>query len=112
VGGTILMKIMHRKRPLFLPLYDTRVYACYCGTGAQYPIKESPHRPWADFLRLLGDAMARDLDEQPDTWKTLMECAPDDVSVLRVLDVVAWNLVGKSGVYTPEPAALSDGPEQ
>ncbi|MBQ0911014.1 DUF6308 family protein [Streptomyces sp. RM99] len=102
VGGTILMKIMHRKRPLFLPLYDTQVYACYCGPGARYPIKKSPQRTWAQFLRLLGDAMARDLDEQPDTWKTLMGCAPDGVSVLRVLDVVAWNLGGD-----PESIQLS-----
>ncbi|MFF4690489.1 DUF6308 family protein [Streptomyces sp. NPDC001307] len=112
VGGTILMKIMHRKRPLFLPLYDTQVYACYCGPGAQYPIKNAPQRTWAEFLRLLGDAVARDLDEQPDTWKTLMRCAPDDVSVLRVLDVVAWNLGGGLRMHTPEPADLSDGAEQ
>ncbi|MER7805422.1 DUF6308 family protein [Streptomyces parvulus] len=96
------MKIMHRKRPLFLPLYDTQVYACYCGPGARYPIKKSPQRTWAQFLRLLGDAMARDLDEQPDTWKTLMGCAPHGGSVLRVLDVVAWNLGGD-----PESMQLS-----
>ncbi|MFB7596748.1 DUF6308 family protein [Streptomyces sp. NPDC056160] len=104
VGGTILMKIMHRKRPLFLPLYDTQVYACYCGPGAQYPIKKSPHRTWAEFFRLLAEAVARDLDEQPETWKTLMRCAPDDMSVLRVLDVVAWNLGGGLRVHTAEPA--------
>ncbi|WP_435191337.1 DUF6308 family protein [Streptomyces sp. bgisy126] len=63
VGGTILMKIMHRKRPLFLPLYDTQVYACYCGSGDQYPIKKSPQRTWTQFFQLLGDAVARDLDE-------------------------------------------------
>lgn len=112
VGGTILMKIMHRKRPLFLPLYDSRVYACYCGSGAQYPIKESSQRTWAEFLQLFGAAVARDLDEQPDTWKTLMGCVPDDVSVLRVLDVVAWNLGGGVGPHSPEPADMSDGPEQ
>jgi hypothetical protein len=112
VGGTILMKIMHRKRPLFLPLYDAQVYACYCGSGTQYPIKTSPRRTWAEFFRLLGDAVAYDLNEQPDTWKTLMGYAPEDVSVLRVVDVVAWNLGAGSGVHTPAPADLSDGPEQ
>lgn len=94
VGGTILMKIMHRKRPLFLPLYDTQIYACYCGLSAQYPIRKFPQRTWAKFLPLLGQAMAHDLNEQPDPWKTLTGAAPDDVSILRVLDVVAWNLGG------------------
>ncbi|MEU5823691.1 DUF6308 family protein [Streptomyces sp. NPDC047803] len=92
VGGTTLMKIMHRKRPLFLPLYDSRVYACYCGPGIPYPIQHSSGRTWAQLFPLLGEAMARDLDDQPDTWKVLKESVPDDVSVLRVLDVVAWSL--------------------
>ncbi|MFF7473683.1 DUF6308 family protein [Streptomyces sp. NPDC008092] len=75
-------------------------------------MKKSPRRTWAEFLRLLGEAMARDLDEQPDTWKTLMGCVPDDVSVLRVLDVVAWNRGGRTGEHTSEPADLSDNPEK
>ncbi|MGW8635245.1 DUF6308 family protein [Streptomyces sp. NPDC055793] len=113
VGGTILMKVLHRKRPLFVPLYDTRVYACYCGPSAHYPIKKSPQRTWSQFLRLLGEAVARDLDEQPDTWKALMKCAPDDVSLLRVLDVVAWNRGGGTETRTPdEPTDLCAGPEQ
>ncbi|MGW1670629.1 DUF6308 family protein [Streptomyces sp. NPDC002324] len=112
VGGTILMKIMHRKRPLFLPLYDTQVYACYCGPGARYPIKKSPQRTWAEFFPLLGDAVARDLDGQPDAWKALLSWAPHDVSVLRILDVVAWNLGGGRGMHTPESIDLIDDPEQ
>nr|BFD84257.1 hypothetical protein StreXyl84_36580 [Streptomyces sp. Xyl84] len=108
VGGTILMKIMHRKRPLFLPLYDTRVYACYCGPGARYPVEESSRRTWAEFLRLLGEAMARDLVEQPGTWKMLTECAPNDVSVLRVLDVIAWNLGRRRGGIPARRSRSSD----
>jgi hypothetical protein len=103
VGGTILMKIMHRKRPLFLPLYDTQVFACYCGPGDAYPLKREPDRPWAKFLQVFGEAVARDLDEQPDAWRELAEAAPDDVAVLRVLDVVAWRLGG--GV----PSETDDG---
>lgn len=94
VGGTILMKVMHRKRPLFLPLYDTRVFACYCGSGDAYPLKRVPGRSWADFLQVFGEAVARDLDEQPDVWRELAEAVPGNVAVLRVLDVVAWRLGG------------------
>ncbi len=32
-----------------------------------------------------------------------MGCAPDDVSELRVLDVVAWNLGSGTGTHTTEP---------
>jgi hypothetical protein len=92
VGGTILMKIMHRKRPLLVPLYDTKVYDCYCGTTADYPIHPDPKRTWAEFFTLLAESMAEDLDSQPAQWKALTSAAPNDVLLLRILDVVAWNL--------------------
>ncbi|MFJ1551949.1 DUF6308 family protein [Streptomyces sp. NPDC088246] len=96
VGGTILMKIMHRKRPLFLPLYDTQVYACYCGTTVDHPIQPVPKRTWAEFFTLLAESMASDLESQPAQWKALAAAAPVDVTLLRVLDVVAWHF-GKPG---------------
>ena len=92
VGGTILMKILHRKRPLFIPLYDTQVYAAYCGTTNGYPLHPNPKRTWAEFFTLLAESMAKDIDSQPEQWKSLASVAPDDVTLLRILDVVAWNL--------------------
>jgi hypothetical protein len=91
VRGTILMKILPRKRPLFLPLYDTQVFATYCGTG-DHPLRPDSKRSWAQFFPLLAEAMVRDLDSQPDRWKVLAELVPGDVSLLRILDVVAWRL--------------------
>lgn len=92
VGGTTLMKIMHRKRPLFVPLYDTQVYACYCGTSVDYPLHHDPKRTWARFFTLLAEAMAEDLNSQPTQWEALTSAVPSDVTLLRILDVVAWNL--------------------
>ncbi|MFJ5120521.1 DUF6308 family protein [Kitasatospora sp. NPDC088548] len=92
VQGTILMKILHRKRPLFLPLYDTQVYACYCGAAEEFPIKPETGRGWAEFFCRLAEAMAHDLDRQAGQWAVLAAAAPADVSPLRVLDVVAWHL--------------------
>ena len=96
VGGTILMKILHRKRPLFIPLYDTQVYACYCGATGDHPVQPDPKRTWAEFFTLLAESMAEDLGSQPQQWRTLASAAPEDVTLLRILDVVAWNL-GKHG---------------
>ncbi|MFE6865895.1 DUF6308 family protein [Kitasatospora sp. NPDC057692] len=92
VGGTTLMKILHRKRPLFIPLYDTQVYAAYCGTTGNYPLHLDVKRTWAEFFTLLAESMAKDIDSQSEQWMTLASVAPDDVSLLRILDVLAWNL--------------------
>ncbi|OKJ09227.1 DUF6308 family protein [Kitasatospora sp. CB01950] len=93
VGGTTLMKVLHRKRPLFVPLYDSRIDACYRGSAAEHPIKPDRRRSWTEFFALLAEAVAEDLESQPEQWRTIAAAAPEDVSLLRVLDVVAWNRV-------------------
>ncbi|MFG2560058.1 DUF6308 family protein [Streptomyces sp. NPDC048496] len=92
VRGTTLMKILHRKRPHFVPLYDSRVYDCYCGTSGDHPLRPDRKRTWVEFFAVLAEAMVADLDSQPQQWKVIAVNAPEDVSLLRVLDVVAWNL--------------------
>ena len=89
---TTLSKVLHRKRPHFIPLYDKRVKACYLGDGPRYPIQPDGERTWATFAGLLGACMARDLTEQAEDWERLHALVPAGVSPLRVLDVVAWNL--------------------
>ncbi|MFF2205260.1 DUF6308 family protein [Streptomyces sp. NPDC058145] len=102
IGLTKLTKVLHRKRPLFVPLFDQRVKACYYSTRANYPLHPTPGRPEALFFTTLGACMAQDLEEQPEQWKALAAQAPNDVSLLRILDVVAWNLGADSpGSTTP-----------
>jgi hypothetical protein len=92
VKGTILMKTLHRKRPLFVPLYDTKVFACYVGpVKAGFPIPEVSKHSWARFFEQLAESMVRDLTTQRELWGVLARSAPDDVVPLRLLDVVAWN---------------------
>ncbi|WP_037606133.1 DUF6308 family protein [Streptacidiphilus rugosus] len=97
VKGTILMKTLHRKRPLFVPLYDSKVYACYVGPAqAGYPMARDDKRTWACFFTRLAESMIRDLANQPEAWSVLAAAAPADVAPLRLLDVVAWS-AGKGG---------------
>ncbi|GAA2786760.1 hypothetical protein GCM10010521_75570 [Streptomyces rameus] len=99
IGLTKLTKILHRKRPLFIPLFDQQVKACYYSTDANYPMHPTPGRPDAVFFSTLAECMTRDLEEQPEQWEALASQAPGDVSRLRILDVVAWKL----GADSPAP---------
>ncbi|MFJ4513051.1 DUF6308 family protein [Streptomyces sp. NPDC088816] len=93
VGLTKLSKILHRKRPSLIPLYDSKVKACYCGTSSRHPVKPvSNSAPDGLFYAAVATCIARDLADQPDQWKHLKAVAPADVSLLRVFDVVAWEL--------------------
>ena len=88
---TTLLKVLHRKRPSFIPLYDQFVGACYVGTDDHFPVHRDPRRSWRDYAVAIAEAMGADLSSQREAFSTLHERAPQ-VTVLRVLDVVAWNL--------------------
>lgn len=90
VGLTTLTKVLHRKRPLFLPLFDRRVKVCYYGSGDKWPMRPVSGRTTAEFFTRLAECMVDDLDSRPDEWAAVAKEAPADVPLLRVLDVVAW----------------------
>ncbi len=58
--GSILAKVMHRKRPAFVPLYDRFVDYCYRG-ARDAPIPKDRRRSWREFGPLLGSAIRKDL---------------------------------------------------
>ncbi len=58
--GSILAKVMHRKRPAFIPLYDRFVDYCYRGVDTA-PIPKIRERGWREFLPVLGRAIIDDL---------------------------------------------------
>jgi hypothetical protein len=90
VRGTILAKILHRKRPGFIPLYDERIRRCYQDTE-RAPVPPRRGRPWGDFFVALAIAMRKDLVDQQDTWAEIVDLATDPpISQLRALDIVAW----------------------
>ena len=88
--GAILAKVMHRKRPAFIPLYDRFVDYCYRGAD-QAPIAMDRHRTWRQFLPLLGQAIIDDLSTSADFFQEVAALANGPViTPLRALDIVAW----------------------
>ncbi|MFD7161012.1 DUF6308 family protein [Kribbella sp. NPDC059898] len=94
VQGTILAKILHRKRPGLIPLYDERVRRCYqVGQGAPLPVRRG--RPWGEFFVVLAMAMRKDLVDQLAVWTEIANLATGPrISLLRALDIVAWRAGG------------------
>jgi hypothetical protein len=90
VGGTILAKILHRKRPAFIPLYDANVLYCY-RDAPQAHIPHDRNRTWAQFMVLLAQSIRADLRAQPEVWERIAAYAQKPpINRLRALDIIAW----------------------
>lgn len=83
IGRTKATKLMARKRPRLVPIYDVVV-------GEVLGTTLSHHNPIREALRADGGA----LDARLRSVRTLAGL-PDDISALRVLDVISW-MWGKS----------------
>lgn len=104
VGGTTLAKIMHRKRPAFVPLYDRYVHECYVGAHG-FPVPRARSRTWREFIHLLGPAMVDDLQRE-NAWMAevaQLAAGPVPVTTLRVLDIVAWQ-AGRQAYFAGDPS--------
>ncbi len=116
--GSILAKVMHRKRPAFIPLYDRFVDYCYRGADTA-PISKDRHRTWKEFLPMLGTAIIADLTNGRAFFEQVAALADGPViTTLRALDIVAWH-AGRSHIgpaiwaaaspsETTEPAGADD----
>ena len=105
LSGAVLAKVMHRKRPAFVPLYDRHVDHCYRGTPDS-PITRDVKRPWSEFMPLLGAAMIEDLRREADFLAEVVALATKPViTSLRALDIVAWQAGRSSG---PKPGLWSN----
>ena len=106
VGGTVLAKVMHRKRPAFIPLYDERVRTVYQdGDGA--PVPPEPGRTWERFMVRFGEAVRDDLVREHDFYREVAALAPGPpITALRALDIVAW----WAGGSPPQTASGPLGP--
>ncbi|MET3807491.1 hypothetical protein ABIB25_004517 [Nakamurella sp. UYEF19] len=95
--GSILAKVMHRKRPAFIPLYDRFVDYCYRGTD-DAPISRDRKRTWQEFLPMLGQAIITDLRDGREFFAEVAALATRPViTPLRALDIVAWH-AGRSHI--------------
>jgi hypothetical protein len=95
IRGTILSKVLHRKRPAFIPLYDEHVRRCY-QDGVDAPLPTEKGRAWSEFMVRLAMKMRDDINASPLLWKRLRARTPRTplLTVLRCLDIVAWDLGG------------------
>lgn len=109
ISLTKLSKVLHRKRPGLLPLYDRNIRHCYVyAHGA--PVPDTTNRSWTDLSRLWVTAVQHDLTTQLDVWTELagLATAPR-ITPLRALDIVGWHLGGSGATAEwstedPEPS--------
>jgi hypothetical protein len=91
VKGTILSKVLHRKRPDLVPLYDSRIYAGYTADGV---IQRESHREWQGFMAILLRHMRADLQREAMAIDELRDVARTErgaeLTALRILDILVW----------------------
>lgn len=99
VGPATLTKILHRKRPRFVPLWDPQIGLCYRHLSEE----ASPGR----FASALAEGVREDLIADPQTWQALARIADRPaITPLRALGIVAWHL-GAGANAVPEPRATA-----
>ena len=109
--GSILAKVMHRKRPAFIPLYDRFVDYCYRGADGA-PIAKDRKRTWREFLPMLGQAIIDDLTTGKDFFDEVAALATTPpITSLRALDIVAWH-AGRSHIGPAIWAAATPDADQ
>lgn len=90
VRGTIVSKVLHRKRPDLVPLYDSRIDSGYRASGM---IPHDPHRSWVHFMDHICRLMRDDLQREAAAFAELVAFAADrgaDITPLRILDILVW----------------------
>jgi len=90
VRGTIVSKVLHRKRPDLVPLYDSRIFAAHTAPGA---IPRSSDRTWVDFMVLFCRQLRDDIRGNHAEFLALQEAAADTgatVTLLRIHDILVW----------------------
>ena len=95
VKATVLAKVLHRKRPDFIPLYDKQIRRCYSDpfAGAPATIKNPGDLSWAEFMTVIASSIRTDILNSISEWDDLQGSNQGDtkISLLRCFDIVAWN---------------------
>jgi len=93
VGKTKLLKVLHRKRPHLIPLFDENIRRCYSVLGTQL-IPEDKQRSHRDFAKVWLPAVQHDLTSQLHVWDAICAKALPEapISRLRALDIIGWKL--------------------
>ncbi|WP_346922779.1 DUF6308 family protein [Glutamicibacter creatinolyticus] len=102
VGKTKLMKVLHRKRPALIPLFDENVRRCYSVLGTR-PIPPDRQRTHREFARVWLPAFQADFRSQEHFWEEIAALALPEVPItpLRAMDIIAWYLGRKQRKEEP-----------
>jgi hypothetical protein len=90
IRGTVVSKILHRKRPDLVPIYDSRIFEAYTAPGV---LPRTSDRSWQQFMAELCMTMRADLHAEGKAFSELEELAREQdapVTQLRILDVLVW----------------------
>jgi hypothetical protein len=94
VKATTLAKVLHRKRPEFVPLFDRQVRACYFEKRGATAPRLTTHRAesWADYMMNIAGAIRSDILSAQDEWEAVQAAkeGSEPISLLRTFDIVAW----------------------
>jgi hypothetical protein len=94
VRGSLLAKVLHRKRPGLVPLFDSKVQMFYQDDDCIPPTPKEG-RSVREYTGLLVRAMRQDLRDNAEELAALARLVPEDgppVTPLRVLDIVVWTM--------------------
>jgi len=106
---TKLSKILHRKRPGAIPLFDTNIGVCYKELGNPPPVPHVDTRSYVDFTRAWLPAVRADLTSQIHVWEEIVEMAPGPlITPLRALDIVGWHLGASAGRVSGGPVEAAN----
>lgn len=87
-----LAKVLHRKRPELIPLFDEHIRRCYSVLGTP-PVPEMKVRSGRDFCLAWLPALQHDLKSQWTQWQQIADLATKPtISPLRAPDMVGWKL--------------------
>jgi Family of unknown function (DUF6308) len=92
VKGSLIAKVLHRKRPALVPLFDSKVRVFYQHENCVPPASRDG-RSWREYMELLVRAMQHDLRENADEFRRLGSLVPEGsprLTPLRMLDIVVW----------------------
>jgi hypothetical protein len=89
---TTLSKVLHRKRPELLPLFDANIRYCYSECDSA-PVPYEKTRSYAGYRGAWLTALQNDLTTQLPHWEEIAAIAPGPkITPLRALDIIGWEL--------------------
>ena len=90
---TTLTKVLHRKKPELLPLFDLNIRRCYVYRGDHPPLARFKMSESREFIQAWVTAAQKDLKEGAQCWRQVASLAPGPkITPLRAMDIVGWEV--------------------